>query len=135
MASHFLNNRRGRGLILELTARVFKQRLAADRVHLPEILWLKKLNLQVTIHNHRENRCLYTTEAKQQVALAVLNREETCSIQPHHPVCLTAALRRVVEPIKISTRRELAKALRNRRSRQRTNPQALARLGLALSPC
>ncbi len=53
LAGHFLNNRRSLSLISELTARVFKQCLATDRVHLPEILWLKKLHIQVTIHNHR----------------------------------------------------------------------------------
>ena len=53
VASHLLKNLRSLGLIFEFTSGVFKQCLATHGVHLPEILWLKKLHVQVAIHNHR----------------------------------------------------------------------------------
>ena len=92
------------GLIVKLPAGVFKQCLATDRVHLPEILRLKKLHVQVTIHNHRENRRLHPPETEQQVTPAIFDRKEARGIQPHHPVGLTTALRRVIESIIVSAR-------------------------------
>ena len=134
LTRHLVDNRLRLRLVLKLAASMLKDRLAAECMHLPKVFRLKILHFEITIHNHRQNRRLYAPQAEQQVAFTILYRKEAGSIEPHHTIRLAAAFCRMIQPIKVRTRREFFKALGNRRSRQRTNPQATAWLGLALSP-
>ena len=118
----------------ELSSGMFKLRVATRGVNFEKLLGFEVLHRQIAIHNHGENRGLHATETEQELATAVFHREEPGRIHAHDPIGLTPTTRRMVERLVIRRGLEFGEPLFDRIVRERTDPQALHRLGFTAGP-